>query len=96
MVTNAGFEDAIEIGRQARPKLYDFFFDRVDPLVERRLRFGVEGRIGSNGEIVEDLSGNDVKALAKKIRSNKAEAIADLPAFFHLPIRSTSRSREST
>ena len=29
LVTTAGFEDAIEIGRQARPKLYDFFFDRV-------------------------------------------------------------------
>jgi N-methylhydantoinase A len=25
-VTTAGFEDSIEIGRQARPKLYDFFF----------------------------------------------------------------------
>ena len=33
LVTTAGFEDAIEIGRQARPKLYDFFFDRVEPLV---------------------------------------------------------------
>src|SRR5215469_10921933 len=28
LVTTAGFEDAIEIGRQARPRLYDFFFDR--------------------------------------------------------------------
>ena len=26
LVTTRGFEDAIEIGRQARPKLYDFFF----------------------------------------------------------------------
>lgn len=33
LVTTAGFEDVIEIGRQARPKLYDFFFDRVEPLV---------------------------------------------------------------
>ena len=33
LVTTKGFEDAIEIGRQARPKLYDFFFDRVEPLV---------------------------------------------------------------
>ena len=35
LVTTAGFEDAIEIGRQARPKLYDLFFDRVEPLVPR-------------------------------------------------------------
>src|SRR3984885_6182076 len=32
LVPPAGFEDAIEIGRQTRPKLYDFFFDRVEPL----------------------------------------------------------------
>jgi N-methylhydantoinase A len=75
LVTNTGFEDAIEIGRQARPKLYDFFFDRVEPLVSASLRFGVEGRIGSNGQIVENLSAHDVEALAKKIRSKKAEAV---------------------
>src|SRR5579871_2397918 len=39
LVTTAGFEDAIEIGRQARPKLYDFFFNRVEPLVPKALRF---------------------------------------------------------
>ena len=32
-VTTEGFEDAIEIGRQARPKLYDFFFERIPSLV---------------------------------------------------------------
>ncbi|HTM60999.1 MAG TPA: hydantoinase/oxoprolinase N-terminal domain-containing protein, partial [Burkholderiales bacterium] len=31
-VTTEGFEDSIEIGRQARPRLYDFFFDRIPPL----------------------------------------------------------------
>ena len=35
LVTTAGFEDVIEIGRQARPRLYDFFFDRIAPLVLR-------------------------------------------------------------
>src|SRR5438874_748877 len=37
-VTTKGFEDSIEIGRQARPKLYDFFFDPIDPLVSREMR----------------------------------------------------------
>ncbi len=27
-VTTAGFEDSIEIGRQNRPRLYDFFFEK--------------------------------------------------------------------
>ena len=34
-VTTAGFEDTIEIGRQARPRLYDLPFQRMPPLVER-------------------------------------------------------------
>ena len=43
LVTTKGFEDTIEIGRQARPRLYDFFFDRVAPLVSGESRFGVRG-----------------------------------------------------
>src|SRR5271154_5228344 len=39
LVTTSGFEDVIEIGRQARPKLYDLFFDRVQPLVTADMRF---------------------------------------------------------
>src|SRR5207248_10749686 len=42
LVTTAGFEDAIEIGRQARPNLYDVFFDREDALGAYEIRFGLE------------------------------------------------------
>src|SRR5579863_1529925 len=52
LITTAGFEDAIEIGRQARPKLYDFFFDRIEPLVAPPLRLGIEERITGDGEIL--------------------------------------------
>ena len=50
LVTTKGFEDAIEIGRQARPKLYDFFFDRLEPLVPKDLRFGVDERTAADGK----------------------------------------------
>src|ERR1051325_355349 len=49
-VTTAGFEDSIEIGRQARPKLYDFFFQRIEPLVPAELRFGIEERTSAEGK----------------------------------------------
>src|SRR5512133_3364885 len=52
-VTTSGFEDSIEIGRQARPKLYDFFFERVAPLVASELRFGVEERTNAEGKRVK-------------------------------------------
>ena len=40
LVTTPGFEDAIEIGRQDRPSLYDGAVDRPAPLVARGARLG--------------------------------------------------------
>jgi N-methylhydantoinase A len=76
LVTTAGFEDAIEIGRQARPKLYDFFFDRVEPLVPAALRYGIEERTGSGGEILTSPSPADLKSLAAQVAANEPESIA--------------------
>lgn len=41
LITDPGFEDVIEIGRQDRPSLYDPFHDRPVPLVDRNRRFGL-------------------------------------------------------
>ena len=76
LVTTAGFEDVIEIGRQARPKLYDFFFDRIEPLVTADLRFGVHERTGSNGEILREPSSAELHDLKNSVVEKKPEAIA--------------------
>jgi N-methylhydantoinase A len=76
LVTTAGFEDAIEIGRQARPKLYDFFFDRVEPLVPAELRFGIEERTAADGKILTPASSTDLKSLLSKVTEKQPESIA--------------------
>jgi N-methylhydantoinase A len=76
LVTTAGFEDAIEIGRQARPKLYDFFFDRIEPLVPRDLRFGVNERTASDGTILNAPTPQDLRSLAAQLAAAKPESIA--------------------
>jgi N-methylhydantoinase A len=76
LVTTAGFEDAIEIGRQARPKLYDFFFDRVEPLIRKDLRFGIEERNACDGEILTVPTPADLKSLASKVAAAHPESIA--------------------
>jgi N-methylhydantoinase A len=43
LVTTPGFEDVIEIGRQARPSLYDPFADHPATLVPREMRVGANG-----------------------------------------------------
>ena len=76
LVTTAGFEDAIEIGRQARPKLYDFFFDRIEPLVSADLRFGVSERIASDGKVIEKPEPHDLRSLLSDVRKKRPQAIA--------------------
>ncbi len=76
LVTTAGFEDAIEIGRQARPKLYDFFFDRIEPLVPKNLRFGINERTSAEGEILAAPDPDELRSLSDRVAAAKPQSIA--------------------
>jgi N-methylhydantoinase A len=76
LVTTNGFEDAIEIGRQARPKLYDFFFDRVEPLVPSGFRFGVDERTDCDGGVLKAPSTEELRALVQRVKAADPEAVA--------------------
>ncbi len=52
LVTTAGFEDVLELGRQARPKLYALHPVLPAPLVDAPLRFGVEERLAPDGSVL--------------------------------------------
>src|ERR1019366_6735736 len=68
LITTSGFEDVIEIGRQARPRPYDFFFDRVAPLVRRELRFGVKERTDAEGRVLERPPEAELARLREEVR----------------------------
>ncbi len=76
LITTSGFEDVIEIGRQARPCLYDFFFDRIAPLVGRDMRFGVKERTDAEGRILERPSDAELTRLREAVRRAGPDAIA--------------------
>src|SRR6266496_2750294 len=76
LVTTAGFEDAIEIGRQARPKLYDFFFDRIEPLVRKDLRFGINERTAADGKILMSPTADALNSLAEQISAAAPQSVA--------------------
>ena len=76
LVTTKGFEDAIEIGRQARPSLYDFFFDRVEPLVPKELRFGINERTAADGGILRTPTTQELEDLVASISAAKPESVA--------------------
>lgn len=76
LVTTKGFEDVLEIGRQARPDLYDFFVERPAPLVPAERRFGVSERTLHTGEIQTDIEPSDLDALASELATLELDAIA--------------------
>ena len=76
LVTTAGFEDVLEIGRQARPALYDLNATRPEPLVPRRLRFGVNERVSAEGEVLEALTDDALAELIEKLKGARVESIA--------------------
>jgi N-methylhydantoinase A len=75
LATTAGFEDVIEIGRQARPRLYDLDAVKPPPLVPRELRFGVRERVTASGEILEPLEDDEIESLIAKLKRAKPESI---------------------
>lgn len=75
-VTTRGFEDTIAIGRQARPKLYDWFQPAPPCLVPKELRFGVTERTLPDGSVLRLTDATELQELAARIMEAKAEAVA--------------------
>ncbi|HEX3156349.1 MAG TPA: hydantoinase/oxoprolinase family protein, partial [Candidatus Angelobacter sp.] len=75
-VTTKGFEDSIEIGRQQRPKLYDFFFEKDPALAPAELRFGVGERVSAEGTVLRAPTAESLQTLAAQIAAQKPHAIA--------------------
>ena len=74
-VTTAGFEDTIEIGRQARPRLYDWFWKKEPALAPAERRFGVTERVSAEGEILRPVDESDLRSVIEAIAAHKPESI---------------------
>ena len=81
LVTNAGFEDILEIGRQNRPQLYALVGHRPPPLVDREDRHGIQGRIGPDGEVIEPLHPAELEALPALLAGAESVAVVLLHSY---------------
>jgi len=81
LVTNAGFEDVLEIGRQNRPQLYALVGHRPPPLVPRERRHGIRGRLGPVGEELEPLDTKALASLAERLGDAESIAICMLHSY---------------
>jgi N-methylhydantoinase A len=76
LLTTAGFEDVIEIGRQNRPALYDLEPCPPEPLVPRGRRIGVAERMLYDGHVLVPLKPGALRAALEAVRRRKPEAVA--------------------
>ena len=76
IITNKGFEDVIEIGRQNRKEIYNLTYKRPDPLVSKQNRFGIEGRVLSTGEEYKPIDLDEIKSVISKIKKRGIEAVS--------------------
>jgi N-methylhydantoinase A len=75
-VTTRGFEDTIAIGRQARPKLYDWFQPAPECLVKDGLRFGITERTSAECEVIREVDAAELDDLVSEIEGAGIDAVA--------------------
>lgn len=76
LVTTAGFEDVLEIGRQARPRLYDFFVQRPTPLVPHQRRLGMRERVNAEGAALLRPDERELTRIVQLVRKSRADVVA--------------------
>ena len=67
LLVTKGFRDVLQIMRQDRPRLYDYFVQRPPPLVPRDLRFEVSERMLYTGEVRIPIAEEQTRSMLKHI-----------------------------
>jgi len=76
LITTVGVRDALEMRRGIRERQYDNRYQNVVPLVPRRLRRPVGGRLDFRGEELEPLDLDQVRSTAELFRNEGVGAVA--------------------
>ncbi len=84
LITNKGFEDIIEIGRQNRTELYNLHYKRKQQLIPKELRFGLDCRVNAQGQIVKDIEETELEHIKHTLEKIKPESIAVCFLFSYL------------
>jgi N-methylhydantoinase A len=76
LVTTAGFEDVLEIGRQTRPDLYALEPSKPAPLVARAQRLGIAERLTYEGATLAPLTAATLRDAVSAARRKRPQSIA--------------------
>lgn len=76
LLTTAGFEDVLVLKEGGKQDGYDFTRRYPNPYIPRRHTFGVQGRIDSEGQVLEEIDEDQLLELIAAIRDDGFEAVA--------------------
>ncbi|HEX8997763.1 MAG TPA: hydantoinase/oxoprolinase family protein [Ktedonobacterales bacterium] len=76
LITTAGFADALEIGRQTRPRIYGFAMRREPPLIPAKVRLEVRERLDEQGHALLPLDPASVDEALATLRHEQVESVA--------------------
>ncbi|MFC7323004.1 hydantoinase/oxoprolinase family protein [Halorubrum rutilum] len=76
LVTTEGFRDALEIGRQARPDIYDFQTEKPPTVVPRHRRYEVPERMDERGDVSTPLDEAAVRDVAERLAAADVSSVA--------------------
>ncbi|WP_210483930.1 hydantoinase/oxoprolinase family protein [Microvirga antarctica] len=76
LLTTKGFRDVLELGRQARPSIYDYRVQKPPPLIERDLRLEVTERVGPDGEIIIPLDETSLRSAVAALAEQNVDSVA--------------------
>ena len=76
LITTEGFRDVLEIARLRTPRLYDLYYRKPPPLVERRLRLEVRERVDARGRVLAPLDAGDVERAVAAVRDSGVSSVA--------------------
>jgi N-methylhydantoinase A len=76
LITTEGFRDVLELARIRTPRLYDLYYQKPLPLVERRLRFEVKERVSFQGKVLVRLDMSDVEQVVERVAKEGVRSVA--------------------
>lgn len=76
LLVTQGFRDSLELGRGNRGEPYNLLWRSGSPLVPRRLRLPISERISGSGELLLEISTDDLRASFETLTKNGVDSIA--------------------
>lgn len=76
LLATRGFRDILELARGDRAEPYNLFWRQPAPLVPRRLRLPVTGRMRASGEVYTPFEQDDVRAAVEIFREEGVNSVA--------------------